>query len=298
MGIVADHVPVTSGDWLRSHGITVLVVFAAAVVILLLSRRAVNRMRRRLEGAPSVTQALNLQRATTLAQAVSSVVTFMVWTLTVLLVLGQFAINLGPLIAGAGIAGVALGFGAQSLVRDFLSGFFILLEDQFGVSDVVEVNASGQTVTGKVESLSMRTTVIRVFDGTRFVVPNGNIQVVGNKSRGWARAIVDVGVAYGENLDQVREILAELFDELVRDADLGPAFLNPPEVLGVERLGDFEVVLRIVAEVKPSRRFDLERELRQRIKARFDERGIEIPFPHQVLISQQKDGEPEPPPKT
>jgi moderate conductance mechanosensitive channel len=276
MVIVADHVPLDSRDWLLSHGVRIAVIVFAAFVVLGLSRMAVRRMQKRLEGMDSATQELSLQRTATLTQAVSYAVKVVVWTLTLLLLLGEFDIQLGPLLAGAGIAGVALGFGAQSLVRDFLSGFFILLENQFGVSERITVHFGSQEVTGKVETLSLRTTELRAFDGTLHIIPNGNILMVGNHSRGWARAIVDVIVAYTEDLDRVRGVLDELFGELHDDPDLRRAFFSGPEVLGVERLGDKDVTLRVTAEVRPTRRGDLERLLRQRIKERFDEREITV----------------------
>jgi small conductance mechanosensitive channel len=200
-----------------------------------------------------------------------------VWTLTILVLLGEFDVNLGPLIAGAGIVGLALGFGAQSLVRDFLSGFFILLEDQFGVGDVIEVSVGGQEVSGKVEKVSLRTTDVRAFDGTRHTIPNGNILMVGNRSRGWARVIVDVSVAYTEDIDRVRGVLEELFQELREEPDLQGSFVSGPEVLGVEGVGERDVVLRVTAEVRPTRKGSLERMLRQRIKERLDVRGISVP---------------------
>lgn len=277
MSILAEHVPVNSREWLFSHGLRIAVVVVAGFLLLLLARLAVRRMQRRLEAADSATQELNLQRAATLTQAITYVVRVVVWTLTVLVLLGEFDVNLGPLIAGAGIVGVALGFGAQSLVRDFLSGFFILLEDQFGVGDVIEVSVGGQDVTGKVEKLSLRTTDVRAFDGTRHTIPNGNILMVGNRSRGWARAIVDVSVAYTEDIDRVRGVLEELFQELREDPDVQGSFFSGPEVLGVEGVGEKDVVLRVTAEVRPTRKSSLERLLRQRIKERLDLRGIAVP---------------------
>jgi moderate conductance mechanosensitive channel len=277
MPILADHVDLASRDWLLSHGLRIVVILAAAIVVLALSRLAVRRMQRRLEGAEGATEELSLQRAATLTHAVSYMVRILVWTLAILLILGEFDIQLGPLLAGAGIAGVALGFGAQSLVRDFLSGFFILLENQFGVGERITVSVAGKEVTGKVESLSLRITAIRAFDGTLNIIPNGNVLVVGNHSRGWARAIVDVNVAYTEDLDRVRGVLDELFGELREDADLRRLFFSGPEVLGVEGVGDKDVTLRVTAEVRPTRRGELERLLRQRIKERFDQRGITVP---------------------
>lgn len=277
MTILADHVPLDSREWLLSHGLRIVVVLAAGMLLLLLARLAVRRMHRRLEVADSATQELGLQRAATLTQAITYLVRIVVWTLTILVLLGEFDVNLGPLIAGAGIVGVALGFGAQSLVRDFLSGFFILLEDQFGVGDVIEVSVGGQEVAGKVEKVSLRTTDVRAFDGTRHTIPNGNILMVGNRSRGWARVLVDVSVAYTEDIDQVRGVLEELFQELRDDPSLQGSFFSGPEVLGVEGVGEKDVVLRVSAEVRPTRKGSLERLLRQRIKERLDVRGISVP---------------------
>jgi small-conductance mechanosensitive channel len=278
MRVLGQAVPISdTREWLLTHGVKIGVILLVAFILLGLARLAVRRMQRRLEAADSATQELNLQRTATLTQALSYMIRITVLTVTVLLLLGEFDIQLGPLIAGAGIVGVALGFGAQSLVKDFLSGFFILLENQFGVSDVITVNVAGQSVTGKVEALSLRTTQVRSFDGTLHVIPNGNILLIGNTSRGWARAIVDVRVAYEEDVDRVRGVLEELFEELKSDEQLRDSFFSGPDVLGVERFGDYEVVLRVAGEVRPTRRPDLERELRKRIKQRFDERGIAIP---------------------
>jgi moderate conductance mechanosensitive channel len=276
-GIRPDHVAIDTRDWLLSHGISIGLILVVSFLLLWLARVAVRRMQRRLEGVESTTQELSLQRAATVTQALSYVIRVIVLTVAALLILGEFDINLGPLLAGAGIVGVALGFGAQALVRDFLSGFFILLENQFGVGDVITVNVQGQLVTGKVEALSLRTTDIRSFDGTLHTVPNGNILYTGNKSKGWARAIVDVGVTYDENPDRVRGVLDELFEELRSDDELKGWFFDGPSVLGVERLGQYDVVFRVVAETRPSKKPDVERVLRQRIKQRFDEREIEIP---------------------
>ena len=292
--ILADHVPIDSRAWVLSHGLRIVIILGVAFVLSWLARRSVRRMQRKLEGVDSVTQALDVQRVTTLTQSLSYVIRIALWSVAALMVLAQFEVNLAPLLAGAGIAGVALGFGAQSLVKDFLSGFFILLENQFGVGDVIDVNTTGGIITGKVEHLSLRTTTIRAFDGTLHTVPNGNIQLIGNRFKGWARAIVDIGVAYGEPLDRVRQVLDTLFAELAEDEELKPGFISRPEVLGVERMTDYEVIVRTVAEVRPSRRFDMERQLRQRIKERFDREGIEIPFPHRVMISRPGESPPEP----
>ena len=271
---IADDV-FTAG-WLRTSGVRILIVLVVALALSWITRLAVRRMQRKLAAAESMTAELDLQRANTLTQATHYVLRVLVWTIAVLLVLGELGINLGPLLAGAGIAGVAIGFGAQSLVRDFLSGFFILLENQYGVGDVIMVNANPD-VGGKVEAVSLRTTHIRAFDGTLHIVPNGTITMVANKTRGWARAVLDVGVPEEEDLDRVESALGELFEELRSDPDLQRMIYDGPKVLGVEKLGDGEVVLRCVTDVRPDHKLDVQRELRRRVKERLDERGIQVP---------------------
>ena len=267
-----------AADWFTAHGVRVLATVGAAVVVTIVARLLVRRFRRGLEGVSSVTQELNVQRAATLASALSAAAVVVIWTIAALMVLNEVT-NIAPLLASAGVAGVALGFGAQSLVRDGLSGFFILLENQFGVGDVVEIQTTAGPVSGKVESLTLRVTVLRAFDGTLHIVPNGNIQVVSNKSRGWARAIVDVRIAYGEDVERVRRILEELFEEIRRDPVLSEWVMDGPSILGIEAMADYALVIRVVAETRPSKRWDAERALRERIARRLDQRGVRVPVP-------------------
>jgi len=267
------------GTWLRDKGLPILITVVVAAVVTLVLHQVVKRFRERLEAAPSASEAGNLQRAATLAHALSATVTVLVWTTAVLIVLGYLNVNLAPLIAGAGIAGVALGFGAQSIVKDALTGFFILLENQFGVGDTVEVRTTADPVQGRIEWFTLRATALRAYDGTLHVVPNGNIQVVSNKSRGWARAIVDTRFAYGQDPEQVRGLIDELFAELREDEQLVEWVKDGPVVLGVETTSDTGVVIRAVAETLPSKRFDVERLLRERITQRLAERGIRGPLP-------------------
>ncbi|MGQ0670871.1 MAG: mechanosensitive ion channel family protein [Actinomycetota bacterium] len=283
MGFLADHVEFGSVDWLRSHGLRIALLLAVGVVVTVVARLAVRRLRRRLEGTPSVTQAINLQRVTTITHTASSAVLVLIWSIALLLVLGEFDVDLAPLLAGAGIAGVALGFGAQSIVRDALSGFFILFENQFGVGDVIEAKTTAGPVSGKVESLTLRITSRRAFDGTFHNNPNGNNQLISNRSRGWARAIVDIRIGYGENVEKVREILEELFEELRLEDDLRESLRDGPSVLGIETLAAHAVVVRIIADTRPSRRWDVERQLRERVAHRLRERGVQVPLPPQMV---------------
>jgi moderate conductance mechanosensitive channel len=258
--------------WVR-----LVIILGAAVLVTLASRLVVSRFRKRLEGTASITQELNLQRATTLTGALSTALITVIWALAILMALGELGENIAPLLASAGVAGVALGFGAQSLVRDTLSGFFILLENQFGVGDNLEIQTPSNRVMGRVESLTLRVTSLRAFDGTLHMVPNGNIVVASNRSKGWARAIVDVRAAYGEDVEHLRGVLEELFSELEGDRTLSEWIHEAPSVLGVERMGTDALVMRVIADTRPSKVMDVERLLRERITRRLVERGIKVP---------------------
>jgi moderate conductance mechanosensitive channel len=264
-------------DWFFAHGLKILIIVVVAVVVTLAARVAVNRFRRRLEGSASMTQELNLQRATTLTGALSTALIVVIWAVAILMALGELGQNITPLLASAGVAGVALGFGAQSLVKDTLSGFFILLENQFGVGDNLEVQTPSNKVAGRVETLTLRVTSIRAFDGALHFVPNGNIIVASNRSKGWARAIIDVRTAYDEDVEHLRSVLEELFEELKGDRTLSEWIHEAPSVLGVERMGHDALVMRVVADTRPSKVMDVERLLRERITRRLLERGIRVP---------------------
>jgi moderate conductance mechanosensitive channel len=273
---VSDHAE-TFAERFVDDALKPLVIVLLAVVVTFIARAAVDRFRRRLEGAPSLTQELNLQRAATLTQVASTALVVVIWAVAVLMVLGETGFNLGPLLASAGVAGVALGFGAQSLVKDTLSGFFILLENQFGVGDNIELTTPSGKAIGRVESLTLRVTSLRAFDGTLHVVPNGNIVVASNRSRGWARAIVDVRAAYEEDVDRLRNVLQELFEELRADPTVGEWIHDGPSVLGMERMGQDALVMRVIADTRPSKVMDLERILRERIARRMADQGIRVP---------------------
>jgi small conductance mechanosensitive channel len=267
-------------DWIGDHGVPILVILVGATAFTIAIRISVGRFRRRLEGSPDTTQTIDLRRAATLTHALSATALVVVWVMAFLFVLGQLGVNITPVLASAGVLGVALGFGAQNVVGDTLAGFFILLENQYGVGDMIELQPMGTTrVTGRVESLTLRITTVRSFDGTLHAVPNGKVAVVSNRSRGWARAIVDVPVAFDEDVARVREILSELFEELRQDASMRDWAHDGPTVLGVETLSGYAQQVRIIAETRPSKRLDVERLLRERCARRLAERGIQVPVP-------------------
>jgi small conductance mechanosensitive channel len=197
------------------------------------------------------------------------------------MILGELRIQLGPLLATAGIGALAIGFGAQSLVKDVISGFFIILENQYRIGDVIEVAG----VSGLVESVSLRSTVLRDLEGKVHTVPNGEIKVVSNLSKEWARSVLDVAISYSEDVDRVMELLNQIGKELAQEEPWKGAILEPLQVFGVERFGESELVIRVVVKTAPLKQWDVGRELRRRIKIRFGEEGIQIPFPHRVMIS-------------
>ncbi|MDP9005441.1 MAG: mechanosensitive ion channel family protein [Actinomycetota bacterium] len=221
-----------------------------------------------------------VQRAETIGAVLRSIVTAIIWTVALFTILAEFAINLGPLIAGAGIAGVALGFGAQSLVKDFLSGMFMLVEDQFGVGDVIDVGDA----SGVVEGVSLRTTRVRDVEGTVWHVPNGTIALVGNKSQQWSRALIDFEVSYDTDLAKAKSVIKEVADGVWKDETWGADVLEEPEVWGVEAFGPDGVAIRLVMKTSPSAQWKVMRELRQRMKEAFDANGIEIFFAQRPVL--------------
>jgi small conductance mechanosensitive channel len=229
---------------------------------------------------PGATDARTKARTETVSVVLSSITSLAVWTIAGLLILGELGISLAPLLAGAGIAGVALGFGAQTIVRDFLAGFFMLVEDQFGVGDVVDVGP----VTATVERVSLRATVLRDVNGNVWHVPNGEILRVGNFSQLWSRAVLDIAVAYDTDLRLAQGIIQRVAEEVWHDPEFTEGeILEAPEVWGIETLGIDGIAIRLVVKTAPAEQFVVARELRLRIKEAFDEAGIEIPYPQRTV---------------
>lgn len=253
-----------------------LTIVMILVVALLASRVGSRVIRRSVHGliARSGFRGEMARRATsraeTLGGVAASLVRIIVWTIAVMLVIDKLGVNTGPVLAGASIVGVAVGFGAQSLIKDFLSGFFVLAEDQYGVGDVVTV----LDVTGTVEELNLRITRLRSADGTVWFVPNGEIRKVGNAAKDWSRAIVDVSIPAGTD---VTLAVAAIGDELHASAEAhawGDDVLDPPEVLGVESLGLDDSVIRVAVRTKPDARARIARDIRARIGARLTRDGL------------------------
>ncbi len=297
-------------DWAVDRPLRIALILAVAWVINRVSRRLISRFVERLidRSAPAVPDpededqpagilsgleakaASRLreiqeqkerarQRTVTLGAVLRSIATGVIYLLAALLVLGEFDISLGPLLAGAGIAGIAFGFGAQSLVKDFLAGIFIVIEDQYGVGDVVDLGEA----TGTVEEVSLRTTRLRDVHGTLWVVPNGEIQRVANMSQLWARVVLDIEVAYDTDLDLASNVIKRVADEIWREGAGDATIIEEPEVWGVESFGPSAVAIRLAVKTEPAEQFRTARVIRRRLKQAFDDAGIEIPFPQQTV---------------
>ena len=230
------------------------------------------------------TQTRRVQRAKTMGDLLKSVITGLLVAVFGTMVLSELGVNIAPIIASAGIIGIALGFGAQSLVKDFLSGIFMIFEDQYGVGDVVDVGEA----SGTVEAVSLRVTRLRDLNGTVWYVPNGEILRVGNMSQNWSRAVVDVNVAYHEDLVRVQQVLRDVAHDLWQDEDFKDLIIEEPEVTGVEVFGPEAVTLRVLLKTAPMEQWGVARALRQRLKARFDHEGIEIPLPQRVVWHREE----------
>jgi small-conductance mechanosensitive channel len=281
-----------SSKWLIAKPITILLILIGALLLRALTRRLIDRLTRATNGKiPSVLRPLRerapqalgqllserrAQRAETIGSVFKSIVSFIVFGLAFMMILGELGVNLGPILASAGIAGVAIGFGAQNLVKDFLSGVFMMLEDQYGVGDVVDVGEA----TGTIEAVGLRITTLRDMSGTVWYVRNGEILRVGNSSQGFAVAVVDVPVGYGADVGQVTDILTRVTTEATGSTPLSDDVLEPPQVLGVERVTAAEgITMRLTVKVRPGRQWAVQRSLRAKVVEAFEDAGIRGPVP-------------------
>jgi moderate conductance mechanosensitive channel len=264
-------------DWLHLHGWELGATLVIALIVTVLSRRWVARYRRRAKGGGDDAEGRRIRRVATVTGLISGLVVVIAWFIFVLTVLKALGVDITPIIASAGIAGIALGFGAQTIVRDALSGLFIFIEGQYDVGDTVDLTTAAGTVSGTIEALTLRTTSVRQYDGTLSMVPNGVVQITNNRTRGWGRAVVDVPVALDEDPDRVRRVLEELLSEIEREDPFESWLRQQPQVLGVTQLTDGAQVIRIAAETVPSHRVDVERLLRAKVLIRLGERSIKSP---------------------
>jgi len=263
----------------------VVLIIVLAWVAIAVMQRTIRALRTRIAGQMGDREAV--KRAETLGRVFRYVVAVVVSLVAGMLILSEFGISLAPILGAAGIVGVAVGFGAQSLVKDYVNGFFLLLENQIRQGDVVNVADRG----GLVEEVTLRHVRLRDYDGNVHFVPNGLISTVKNMSREFAQSVADVGIAYRENVDEAFAVMREVAEGMRADATFGPKILGDLDIAGVERWDDSAVTLRCRFKVMPLEQWAVRREFLRRLKAAFDAKGIEIPYPHLTIYAgEAKDG--------
>ena len=266
-------------DWLLHHGTRILVIVVIFLVVYLVMKKLVPRavqrtLSRSMRGHPMVEVE---KRRATLNRLIISLGFFVVVVISAILILAELGIDIAALLVGFGVVGIAVGFGAQSLVKDLIAGFIILLENQYNVGDVVRI----ADIAGGVEGFSIRRTLLRDLDGTLHFVPNGEIRVTSNLTKMWSRAHLNISVAYKEDVDRVMSVIRKTWEEMAEDPDWKPLLISrTPWLLRVDAFGDSGIVIKVVGETQPIKQWDVMGELRRRIKRKFDEQGIEIPWPH------------------
>ncbi len=268
--------------WLRSSGIRLLVIAVGGLLLIRLFHAVADRILHLMASGDEGMISEQEKRARTLAGLLRTLGTTLVIITAAMMALREIGLDITPLLAGAGVVGLAIGFGAQSLIRDIIAGFFVLMENQYHVGDVIQ--AAG--VSGQVERMTLRMTIVRDLQGTVHFIPNGEIKVVSNLTKEWSRAVLEVSVDYTEDVDRVAGVLADVGRGLAQDAVFGKLVLEPAQVLGVESLSDSQVTIRMMVKTVPLKQWDVARELRRRIKTRFDQEGIRTPHPQRVILGR------------
>jgi small-conductance mechanosensitive channel len=273
-------------DWALSTGIKILLIVAFTLILIkvikAISKRLSSVFVKKIEDEEAE------KRVTTLTSVIQNFLIILVIVVAFITIIGQLGIEIAPLLATAGIAGVAIGFAAQSLIKDVINGFFLLLWDQIRVGDVVQISDQG----GLVEMINLKMTVLRDLAGNVHYIPNGNIDVVTNMTKDYSRYVFDIGVAYREDVDEVIDVIREVDNELRQDNDFKEDILEPIEILGLDQFADSAVIIKARTTTKPIKQWRIAREFNRRLKKKFDEKDIEIPFPHTTIyMGQDKEGQ-------
>ena len=269
----------TVATWTFESGLKVVLIVVLSYALVRTITLVVSRFEHELNRGTGLDALERAKRAKTLGSVVTKVATVLIVGIAVLTILREFRIDIAPVLAGAGIVGLAVGFGAQTLVRDIISGFFLILEDQVRVGDVVAINGVG----GLVEGLNLRTIVLRDAEGTVHVFPNGSITSLANRSKDFSYYVIDLPISYQEDPDRVTAVLRQIGAALQADSRFGPFILEPIEVLGVDAFAMWSLQLKVRIKTVPLKQWEVGRELRKRIKKTFDEHGIEMTFPERVM---------------
>jgi small-conductance mechanosensitive channel len=266
--------------WLLSHGIKILLIAFGAYILSALSKKSIEKIVKvAVVSDRYLSKQAEEKREATLIRIFSWTSKILILLVAMLMILQEIGISIGPILASVGIIGLAIGFGGQYLIRDIISGFFIILENQYRVGDVVNFDGTG----GLVEDISLRMTTLRDLDGTVHHIPHGEIKKVANLSKDFARVNLNIGVSYNSKLDHVIQIINEIGNELSQDLQWKEFIIKSPQFLRVDEFADSSIVIKILGETVPLKQWDVTGELRKRIKIAFDKEGIEIPFPQRVI---------------
>ncbi|MFC1651803.1 mechanosensitive ion channel family protein [Patescibacteria group bacterium] len=273
-------------DWLSNNGVRVLITLIVAFLIDLLSRLIIGNI---IAGVITRSNVGDLgvlerkQRAKTVRNVFEKSITVIVIVVVIIVILNELGIKVSSLLVGAGVIGIVVGLGAQSIIKDFLNGFFILVENQYDIGDVVEINK----LTGTVTEFNFRRTVIRSLDGIEHTIPNGKIGMVSNRTKHWSKAMLDVPVDYDSDVDKVMKIIDQVGEELAKDKDYKDSIINPLHVLGLDDFSESGLIFKVLGKTKAQKQWRVKREFRRRLKKEFDKEGIEIPYPHRVIIRKK-----------
>lgn len=260
------------------HAIRILAILVVAFVVLRFIRAFVPRLREHIAGRQESIE--DAKRIQTLLRVAHYLLTASTLAVAVLLVLGEVGISLAPILGAAGVVGIAVGFGAQTLVKDYVSGFLLLLENQIRVGDAVEISGK----SGIVEEVTLRFIRLRDFGGNVHFIPNNTIGVITNSSLGFAYAVLDVGIAYGSDIEVSMQVMRDVDESMREDASFAGKILKPLEIAGVDQWADSSVMIKARIQVKPLEQWHVRREYLKRLKIAFDAKGVEIPFPHVKLV--------------
>jgi moderate conductance mechanosensitive channel len=303
--LVSQHQWQSFGELVARKAGTLVALVVIGLIVQFLAHRLIDRLVRKAEDGVLPDRLTNgrlgrgtaenppgstrrVQRAKTMGTLLKSIVSGIIAAIVVTMMLSAVGLNIGPIIASAGILGVALGFGSQTLVKDFLSGIFMIFEDQYGVGDVVDM---GEGLSGTIEAVSLRVTRMRDTNGTVWYVRNGELYRVGNMSQNWARTVLDVQVSAREDLTRVREVLTEVIHDLWQDEDYDGVIIEEPEIWGIEAITPDAITLRVTLKTAPMEQWRVARVLRERIKSRFDHEGIQAPYPTSVVMNRTSGAE-------
>ena len=271
--------------WLLDHGLKIIIIAISAWLLNKITARVIIKaVRIAVVPEDNMSEEAEKKREDTLIRIFTGATRILLLLIAILMILQEIGLEIGPILAGAGIVGLALGFGGQYLIRDIITGLFIILENQYRIGDVVNIDTTG----GLVEDISLRKTTLRDLNGTVHHIPHGEIKRVSNLSKKYARVNLDVGISYSSDLEQVIKVINKTGNELAEDPRLKDVIISPPQFLRVDDFADSAIIVKILGDTKPLKQWEVTGELRKRIKIAFDEEGIEIPFPQRVIHHAKK----------